>query len=463
MKKETCPGGRRKIATAMLAVLLFAGTAHAAHEVTDYDLTGAIPLSTPSQRTTDLNVSWNPPTNMGTDTLVGYVYQWNRSSAADTTLDRTSFTTNGGFIDANSGLALATLAAANFTGDDGGGAGDFWYLHLRTEYLDSNLIPTYSSDLNLGPFFIDNVVTGTIAVVDPDTGAPLTETRETQVSVQVGAPTDISAFYLADTSAKPGTATTIPQGGTVTFDLTDATPGDKTLYAWFTDTAGNTSTVPVNATFTLLDALSISPNTATIDLSGANSQIFTMAGAGASTFDWTISAETPVTPGDTVCQLSGTTTGVASVTMTGANPGTCVLQATPSGGGTAVTSGTITVSGTTANLDIDGSGTATALGDGVLIVRYLFGFTGNTLINGVVDAGCTRCTATDIETYLATAKTDILDIDGNGTATALGDGVLVVRSLFGFTGNTLISGVVDNACTVCTATEIETAITNLKP
>jgi hypothetical protein len=44
-----------------------------------------------------------------------------------------------------------------------------------------------------------------------------------------------------------------------------------------------------------------------------------------------------------------------------------------------------------------------ALIDGLLLLRYMFGFTGATLVNGAVDlVGCTRCTAGAIETYLAT-------------------------------------------------------------
>ena len=41
------------------------------------------------------------------------------------------------------------------------------------------------------------------------------------------------------------------------------------------------------------------------------------------------------------------------------------------------------------------------LEDGLLIIRYLFGFRGATLIGGAVAADCTRCSATAIESYLA--------------------------------------------------------------
>ena len=97
------------------------------------------------------------------------------------------------------------------------------------------------------------------------------------------------------------------------------------------------------------------------------------------------------------------------------------------------------------NLDVDGNGVADALSDGVLIVRYLFGFTGSTLTAGAVDTvNGTRTDAADIQAYLADASAgQILDVDGNGVADALSDGVLIVRYLFGFTGTTLTSGAVD--------------------
>ncbi len=53
-------------------------------------------------------------------------------------------------------------------------------------------------------------------------------------------------------------------------------------------------------------------------------------------------------------------------------------------------------------LDVDGDGSLTALTDGLLVLRYAFGFRGATLINGAVNlAGCTRCDAAAIESYLA--------------------------------------------------------------
>jgi len=53
-------------------------------------------------------------------------------------------------------------------------------------------------------------------------------------------------------------------------------------------------------------------------------------------------------------------------------------------------------------LDVDGNGTPDALTDVLLILRYLFGLRGDSLIAGAVDAQATRKTAPDIETYIQT-------------------------------------------------------------
>ena len=51
--------------------------------------------------------------------------------------------------------------------------------------------------------------------------------------------------------------------------------------------------------------------------------------------------------------------------------------------------------------DIDGDGEVMALTDGLLLVRFGFGFTAAALVNGAVNTdGCTRCTAPAIEAYI---------------------------------------------------------------
>jgi hypothetical protein len=108
-----------------------------------------------------------------------------------------------------------------------------------------------------------------------------------------------------------------------------------------------------------------------------------------------------------------------------------------------------------AELDADGNGLIEPLTDGLLVLRFLFGFTGGALDSNAVGDGCTRCDAAAIASYL-NALGLILDIDANEDPDALTDGLLVLRFLFGFTGSTLIDDAVAVDCDRCdAATEIE--------
>jgi hypothetical protein len=51
-------------------------------------------------------------------------------------------------------------------------------------------------------------------------------------------------------------------------------------------------------------------------------------------------------------------------------------------------------------VDVDGDGAYLPLTDGLLLLRFGFGFTGNTLITGAVGMGCTRCDVPSITKYL---------------------------------------------------------------
>jgi hypothetical protein len=53
-----------------------------------------------------------------------------------------------------------------------------------------------------------------------------------------------------------------------------------------------------------------------------------------------------------------------------------------------------------AELDVDGDGSSQPLTDGLLLIRYLFGFSGDTLISGAIGAQATRDTATAVEAYI---------------------------------------------------------------
>ena len=97
---------------------------------------------------------------------------------------------------------------------------------------------------------------------------------------------------------------------------------------------------------------------------------------------------------------------------------------------------------TTDDWDIDNDGRADALTDGLLFLRYAFGLTGEPLISGVVASDAQYTTASDLEQELAIVYASSGDIDGNGSVDALTDGLLLLRYLFGLDGDTLTTGVI---------------------
>ncbi|MEO8136957.1 MAG: PASTA domain-containing protein, partial [Betaproteobacteria bacterium] len=116
-------------------------------------------------------------------------------------------------------------------------------------------------------------------------------------------------------------------------------------------------------------------------------------------------------------------------------------------------------------LDVDGSNTTTrydALTDGLIVIRYLFGLSGTALTSGALGATATRTNPGTLKAYLDTNR-PALDIDGNGTADALTDGLLILRYLFGLTGNALIGGAIDPLGTRTTAPAVTAYIQSLMP
>ncbi len=90
------------------------------------------------------------------------------------------------------------------------------------------------------------------------------------------------------------------------------------------------------------------------------------------------------------------------------------------------------------NFDVDESGGApTAAVDGALIVRHLSGFSGNRLTDGAIESNSKRRTAADIQSFL---RTQSYDIDDNGGADPLTDGLIITRYLQGITGAALVRG-----------------------
>jgi len=111
-------------------------------------------------------------------------------------------------------------------------------------------------------------------------------------------------------------------------------------------------------------------------------------------------------------------------------------------------------------LDIDGNSGADALTDGLLILRYLFGFRGTTLTNGASGSGAMRTTPAAIEAYIESSR-PALDVDGNGNQDALTDGLMILRYLFGFRGTSLTNNAIGSGATRTTPAVLEAYIQTL--
>ena len=100
------------------------------------------------------------------------------------------------------------------------------------------------------------------------------------------------------------------------------------------------------------------------------------------------------------------------------------------------------------------------LTDGLSVIRHLFGFSGDSLTSGAVSGGANRGSSDAIAIYLKDADSQ-LDIDGE--AKPLTDGLLLIRYLFGFSGESLISGAIGTEATRKTAQEVEAYIQDRVP
>jgi hypothetical protein len=109
------------------------------------------------------------------------------------------------------------------------------------------------------------------------------------------------------------------------------------------------------------------------------------------------------------------------------------------------------------SFDIDESQAAQPLTDGLLVIRHLFGFSGSALTAGAVAGLAGRATSEDITAYLRGADAE-LDIDGNGKSEPLTDGLLLIRYLFGFSGDALIAGAIGSGAARDTAAAVEAYI-----
>ena len=112
--------------------------------------------------------------------------------------------------------------------------------------------------------------------------------------------------------------------------------------------------------------------------------------------------------------------------------------------------------------DFDKDGNADALTDGLLLLRYTFGLTGDSLTDSAISA-TSALSAAEVEANVAASTSSFADIDGSGNVDALTDGLLLLRYLFGLTGDSLINSATAAGADRTSAAEVEAYLLDLMP
>ena len=103
------------------------------------------------------------------------------------------------------------------------------------------------------------------------------------------------------------------------------------------------------------------------------------------------------------------------------------------------------------NLDVDGNGEVTAFGDGLMILRKMFGtaFASDALTDKAIASDATRTTEEIHEFIQGGIDSGALDVDQDGEVKAFSDGLMVIRHLFGiaFSGAALTDGAIPDGST----------------
>jgi len=88
-------------------------------------------------------------------------------------------------------------------------------------------------------------------------------------------------------------------------------------------------------------------------------------------------------------------------------------------------------------LDVDGDQAVSALTDGLILLRVMLGLTGDSVVAGATGLAAQRNTWSQVQPFV---HLPALDLDGDGATTAATDGVMLLRTMFGLTGNAVTNG-----------------------
>ena len=388
-------------------------------------------------------------TRPDTGTIEKYVYIWDKIDA-DAGLDADSTPVVDNPLD----IEVIEMDGIFFSGSEYDTA---WYFHVKSIGVGET-----SEETSFGPFYFDMTgPAGTIKLTvkdgqDPDNDSSVSSS----VVFEIISIDDLSKVYLSNSASKPVTAieTITEEPITYPYELpefeTAPEDGIALVYVWFEDNVGNITSTSIELT---IDASRKIQPEGNLNLEIEGTLEFAVPGDDSETFDWSI-VDATTGGASTAAAFVGDSIDVSTVTITGVTEGDAVkVKAISTSDAAEYTSGEITIieKSQAFCLDIDDNGVVDAFTDGFLIVRYLFGFPGAFLIDGVVGAGANRTTADDIIAYLDAASASLaLDIDDNGVVDAFTDGFLIVRYLFGFPGSFLIDGVVGAGANRTTADDI---------
>ena len=162
------------------------------------------------------------------------------------------------------------------------------------------------------------------------------------------------------------------------------------------------------------------------------------------------------------CTLSGNT-------VTASASGSCMIAANQAGSpnyaAAAQLTQAVTVNNAPTLLDIDASAASLAAGtkydaatDGMMVLRYLLGYTGTAITANATGSSATRDSA-QIAAHLQSVQA-VLDVNGDGNTMATADGVLIVRYMLGLRGASLVANI---PLGTLSATDIENRISRLMP
>jgi hypothetical protein len=113
--------------------------------------------------------------------------------------------------------------------------------------------------------------------------------------------------------------------------------------------------------------------------------------------------------------------------------------------------------------DVDKNGMVTPLTDGLIMLRYFFGFTGPILTANALGPNPMRSDPAAIVAYLNCLASTMLDVDASNGLSPLTDGLIILRYLFGFSGPILTAGALGPGATRTDPAQIITFMSQFNP